>query len=501
MSNEKTSYARTLKSSSMMGGAAGINMMMGMVRTKFAAVLVGAVGAGMLANFSAILGLVGTLAGLGLGTSGVRDVAAAVAAGDQIAIGRTVITLRRMCWLTGTVGMFAMMALSPVLAQWSFGNDEHTLEIAALGVIILFGNLSSGQTALINGMRRIGDLARLGIISALVGTLISISFYFWLGLRGIVPALVLASFINLLITWQYAKRVPVPLTRMTWSESFTLAGGMVKLGVILMWTGLLSSMVTLLTVKMITTNVNLTAAGIYSAAIALSGMFVNFVLSAMSADYYPRLTSVAHDKVAINRLVNEQTEIGLLLSAPGLLATLSLAPWIIQLFYTNEFLPAVALLQWFILGCLGKIISWPLGFVMLALGKGKWFFVTETTFILLHLTLITILIKFQGLEGVAIAFSILYIVCTCVVWSIARHLTGFTWSQSSRIMLIQLTMIALAIFMAVRLLPLWPASIGSSIITLIITIYCIRGLISRVGLENRIFKLALSIPGIRHLFL
>jgi PST family polysaccharide transporter len=64
----------------------------------------------------------------------------------------------------------------------------------------------------------------------------------------------------------------------------------------------------------------------------------------MGADYYPRLTGVAHDHAAVNRLVNEQTEIGLLLAVPGLLATLALAPWIIRLFYTSEFLPAVELL-------------------------------------------------------------------------------------------------------------------------------------------------------------
>jgi PST family polysaccharide transporter len=42
----------------------------------------------------------------------------------------------------------------------------------------------------------------------------------------------------------------------------------------------------------------------------------------------------------------------------------------IKLFYTSEFLPAVTMLQWFVLGCLGRVIGWPLGFVVLALGKG-----------------------------------------------------------------------------------------------------------------------------------
>lgn len=480
-----------------MGGTAGITILLGMVRTKFAAVLIGPAGGGLLANFGAIQGLVGTLAGMGIGSSAVRDVAAAVAAGDQTAIGRTVLTLRRMCWLTGLVGMVAMAALSPILAQWTFGNQDQTLEIAALGLIILFGTLSGGQTALINGMRRIGDLARLGVASAVVGTVVSIGFYLWLGLRGIVPALVLAAGINLLITWQFAKRVPVPPASMTWSESFKEAGGMVKLGVVMMWSGLLGSLATYASVKMITTSISLPAVGIYSAAFALSGMFANFVLGAMGADYYPRLTSVAQDKAAVNRLVNEQTEIGLLLAVPGLLATLSMAPWVIHLFYTAEFLPAVVLLQWFVLGCLGRVVSWPLGFVMLALGKGRWFFGTETTFAVLHVALIAALLHWVGLQGVGIAFDVLYVVYTAAVWGVARHLTGFAWSPSSRNMLTGLTAVVVVLFITVRTLPLWPGTVVGGLVTFAMSLYCLRGLVERVGPEHRVTKLGLRVPGIK----
>jgi antigen flippase len=497
MSDKAASYARTLRSSSIMGGTAGITMLLGMVRTKFAAVLIGTVGAGMLANFGAIQGVVSTLAGLGLGSSAVRDVSAAVVAGDQTAIGRTVLTLRRMCWLTGLVGMTAMMALSPLLAHLTFGDQDHMLEIAALGLIILFGNLSSGQTAMINGMRRIGDLARMGVASAVVGTVVSIGFYLWLGLRGIVPALVLASALNLLVTLQFAKRVPVPPASMTWIESFIEAAGMIKLGVVMMWTGLLSSLATYATVKMITSSISLPAVGIYSAAFALSGMFVNFVLGAMGTDYYPRMVGVGQDKAAMNRLVNEQTEIGLLLAVPGLLATLSLAPWVIRVFYTEEFLPAVALLQWFVLGCLGRVVSWPLGYVMLALGKGKWLFATETAFILLHVALIAAMLHWVGLQGVAIAFAVMYVGHTAATRGVAQHLTGFTWSSSSSNMLMGFTAVVVTLFIAVRALPLWLGTAVGGFVTLAVSLYCLRGLVARVGPEHRITKLGLRLPVVR----
>ncbi len=431
MSADK-SYAQILKASSIMGGAAGINLLLGMVRVKFAAVFIGTTGVGLLSSFGALQGLIGTLAGLGLQSSAVREIAAAVGKGDEQAIGRAVLTLRRLCWLTGLVGMAAMMLLAPLLSQLTFGHRDYTLDIAALGVIILFGNLSGGQIALIQGMRRIGDMARANIYGAAAGTVAAIGFYAALGLRGIIPTLLAVSAIQLALSFHFARRVPVPKVSLTWRQTFAEASGMVRLGLVMMWNGLMGSAVAYLTVTLITQHEGTQAVGLYSAAFALSGMFVNFVLGAMGADYYPRLTGVASDKPAMVRMVNEQTEIGLLLALPGLLATMALAPWILQIFYTREFLGAVEMLQWFILGCLGRVISWPMGYIMLALGKSSWLIVSESVMHAVHILLIFFGLQVFGLVGVAQSFVLLYVFHIFVTLLIGRKLISFSWSNRAR---------------------------------------------------------------------
>jgi PST family polysaccharide transporter len=496
MSN-KSSYGQILKSSSIMGGAAGISLLLGMVRTKFAAVLIGTGGIGLLANFMAIQGMVGAIAGLGLQSSAVRDIVTAVASDDKQAIGRAVLTLRRMCWLTGLLGMSAMMALSPILSQWALGSGEYTLHIALLGFIILFENLSGGQMALIQGMRRIGDLARINIISATTGTIVAIVFYVYLGLQGIAPSLVLITAIRLGVCRHFARRVHVPRVEMTWAESFHDANGMVRLGVVMMWTGLIGSVVIYLTIAMITKQINLEAVGIYSAAFALSGMLVNFVLHAMGADYYPRLTSVGNDKSAMNRIVNEQTEIGLLLATPGLLATMSLAPWIVHIFYTRDFLPAADLLQWFVLGCMGRVLSWPLGFVMLALGKAKPFLMTETFFHVFHLALIIGGLLTLGIEGVAIAFFLLYICYTMAMLWIVRIQIGFKWSAATYKLVFSILPVFVIVFVGTRVFSIWPATFIGVTATVIVSIMCMRGLVHRIGFEHRLTHAVCRIHGMR----
>ena len=498
-----------------MGGAQGINLLLGMVRTKFAAVLIGPLGVGLLGNYVAIQALVGTIAGLGIQSSAVRDVAEAVGKDDPQAIGRAIVTLRRVCWLTGLLGTSAMIAFAVPLSRWTFGDvgqvvqiavpfsgwvfsiGERAGDIALLAIAILFANVSGGQMALIQGLRRIGDLALIQVIGTIAGTVISVGCYIELGLRGIVPSLLLMAGVQLVTSWYFARQVPVPKVAMTWWESLGETGSMVRLGLALMWSGLAVSLVAYLTRALITQQINLEAVGVFTAAYALSGMFVNVVLGAMGADYYPRLTAVASDRYAMNRLVNEQTEIGLLLAVPGLLATLSLSPWIIRLFYTDAFLPAAELLQWFVLGCLGRVISWPLGFVMLALGKGLWFFVTETLGNALHLILIGLGLMTLGLQGVAVAFFLMYLVYTAVVYGVSRRLTGFRWSFASRRLLLLLLPTVALTFLAGRLLPLWPATVFGLVTSAVASVLCLRGLVQRIGAEHRIVCIACRVPGVR----
>jgi antigen flippase len=203
----------------------------------------------------------------------------------------------------------------------------------------------------------------------------------------------------------------------------------------------------------------------------------------------------------MSRLVNEQTEISLLLALPGLLATLALSPWILQLFYTREFLGAAELLQWFILGCMGRVISWPLGFVMLALGKGRWFLLTETFFNLLHVALIALGLHVLGIEGVAIAFFLMYLGYILAVYLVCRHLISFSWSSAcSRIALFGLPILGVTFF-ASRILPLWLASSVGLLLTLLVSALCLRGLATRIGSDHRLIRAACKLPGARFILL
>ena len=491
-----SSYGQILKSSSILGGAQGVNLVLGLVRTKCVAVLLGPSGVGLIGLYSAATGMIGTFSGLGIGQSGVRQVAEAAVSGDRVRIARTVTVLRRVCWLTGALGWLLTAVLAWPLSQWSFGRPEHAGAIAILGVTVLLGNIAAGQTSMLQGMRRIGDIARLQVSAVVVGTIISICLYALFLDRAIVPVLLVSAVINLSISFWFARRIEIAPVQITWSETVAEARGLVGFGIVFMWSALLTAAVALLVQSLVRDRFGIEGNGIYQAAWSISGVFAGFILGAMGTDFYPRLTASASDNAAVNRLVNEQTEVGILLALPGLLATLCFSPWVIQMLYSARFAASSELLPWFVLGVFGRVVSWPLGYVQLAKGAGRWFIVTESLFSAVQVLLVWAGIEFLGLRGAAMAFAALYaLYIVGMLWTTAR-LSQFRWSASVVRLLSYSSVAVLGSFLLSQFLPTIPLAAVGGVLVLVVGVLSLRQLIRRVGTQHRLARIPLRIPGL-----
>src|SRR5260370_332893 len=73
----KIRYGQILKASAVIGSSSVLNVGFGIGRTKAMALLLGSMGVGLLGDYTAISDLVRTLAGMGVNTSGVRQIAEA----------------------------------------------------------------------------------------------------------------------------------------------------------------------------------------------------------------------------------------------------------------------------------------------------------------------------------------------------------------------------------------------------------------------------------------
>ena len=480
----KGRYGEILKSSALIGGSSVLNIAVGIIRTKAMAMMLGTSGVGLIGIYGSIMDLARSVAGMGIQSSGVRQIAESVGSGDTGRIARTVVVLRRCAVILGMIGAALLVAVSKPMSTLTFGTDTYTGNIALLSLGLFFGCVAGGQAALVQGMRRIADLAKMSVLGTLFGALVSIPIVYVLREAGIVPALVAGAGLSLLTSWWYSRKIDVCATSMTLSQVFSEAKALLKLGFVFMASGLMTLGAAYVIRIIVLRGAGFEAAGLYQAAWALGGLYVGFILQAMGADFYPRLTAVAGDHEACNRMVNEQAHVSLLLAGPGVLATITLSPLVIALFYTSEFTAAVAILRWICLGMVLRVVAWPMGFIVLAKGAQAVFFWTELLATIVHIGLAWGLVPRIGVNGAGIAFFGLYVWHGILIYFVVRRMTGFRWSSSNRCLGYAYLATVGCVFSGFYLLPPLVALAFGVVATALVGWYSLRSLCHLTAVER-----------------
>lgn len=427
----KTSYAQILKSSAIIGGSSAVNILLGIVRTKAFAVVLGPQGLGLFGLFTAISEFGKNVSGLLISISGVREIAAASHSGDPDRVAALAISVRRLAVALGLIGGALVFIFAESISEFSFGTSRYSTAVMALSVAVLLGTVSAGQTALVQGMRRIGDLARIGVVGSLLATLVCIPVVYIFREDALVSVVLLTAGFGAASSWWYSKKIRLPSVSVPPQVFFRNCSTLLKLGAVLVLTALMTIAVGYLVRVIVTRVIDVEAAGLYQAAWTLAGLYVGFILQTMGADFYPRLTAASKDHGLCAQLVNEQTEIGLLIAGPGIIATLTFAPYVLEVFYSERFLPAIDLLRWTCLGMFLRIAAWPLGYVLLAKGASGLMFMTELAANCVQVSLVWVLLHAVGLQGAGIAFMGMYAASLVILHFVVRKLIGFRWSLST----------------------------------------------------------------------
>jgi PST family polysaccharide transporter len=483
-SGSEKSYGQILKSSALVGGSSLLNVLIGMVRTKVMALLLGPAGFGLFGVFNSIATLAQAVAGMGVNSSGVRQIAEAAGSGDARRVAETSHVLRRVSFVLGLLGALLIVVLARPVAVITFGNSAHTAAVAGLAGVVLLMLISGGQSARIQGLRRIAELAKVSVASALGGTLLSIPLVYFLRERGIIPALIGVAAMTLTASWWYSRQIPVEPVSVSGTELYQESVALLKLGFAFMSSGLMTMGVAYVVRITVLRKVGMEATGLYQSAWTLGGLYVAFILQAMGADFYPRLTACIANRHRANRLVNEQVEIGLLLAGPGVLATLTFAPVAIALFYSSRFLPAVEILRWICLGTLLQVVTWPMGYIIVAKARQALFFSCEAAWAIVSLALAWVCVSYFGLKGAGIAFFGSYIFHGVLIYGVIRRLSGFRWSAENTKRCLLFFVGTAAVFVAPYFLSFSQAVALGSLATLVSAAYSVHVLLHLVPREH-----------------
>ena len=186
MMEKQNSYSHILKYTSLFGGVQVLSILVGLVRNKLVALILGPMGMGLLALFSSTIKLVGDSTNLGLSISAVRNMSGAYDSGDHEHLLRSISVFRHWSLLTSLFGMLVCIVLSPLLSSWTFSFGDHTLHFVLLAPVVALTTFSTGELAILKATRRLRDIAENSVYAMLVTLFVSVPIYYFFGYKGIV---------------------------------------------------------------------------------------------------------------------------------------------------------------------------------------------------------------------------------------------------------------------------------------------------------------------------
>lgn len=426
----ETSTRHILRSTGIIGGSSVVSVLIGLVRTKVAALVLGPAGIGLVGLAHGLITMVAAFASFGLGNVGTRQIAEAGDNAAVVAAARRAMTIAAAA--LGLLGGVALYLLREPVALWVFEDRSWARNVGwlALGVALLVGTYL--QNAVLTGLRRIGDLARVSVWSAVLATTLGIGALLVWREDALLFFVLVSPAVTFAVGAWFVARLPrsrTPSPRI--GELAPHWRALARLGLAFTVGAAASTAAQLAVRALVQRELGPVALGHYQAVLMISMNYIGFVLTAMAADYYPRLTAAIRDPEAARRTVNQQAEVALLLSGPMLIGTVALAPWLVPLLFSGEFLPAVEILRWQILGDLMKIATWPLGFLLLAGGHGRAFVAVEVGAAVVFVAATALALERFGPIAPAIAYLTMYLAYAVIVFALARRSIGFAPSRAA----------------------------------------------------------------------
>lgn len=448
---QKSSYRQIVKATSLFGGVQFFQIIISVIRSKFVAILLGPAGMGVVGLLTATTGLVAGLTNFGLGTSAVKNISEAKATDNYERISTVISVVRRLVWITGILGAVVTLVFSPWLSQFTFGNKDYTIAFIWISVTLLLNQLSTGELVVLQGLRKLQQLAKANVYGSLAGLVISVPLYYKFGVEGIVPVIIITAASTLFFTWLFTRNIVNSPSRVSRSATITEGKNMLVMGFMISMSGLISLMVAYMIRIFINRTGDVADVGFYSAGFTIINTYVGMVFTAMGTDYYPRLSLVASDDKQCKEHINQQSEIALLILAPILITFLVFLNWAVILLYSNQFLTITHMVYWATMGIFFKALSWAIAFVFLAKGASKLFFWNELGGSIHGLGFSILGYHLGGLTGLGISFFTSYVLYFLQVFAIAKIKFKFSFNSSLiKIFLIQFSL-AVICFVVVNL--------------------------------------------------
>ena len=408
MSDQEKNYSHILKYTGIFGGVQGLVILIGLVRNKFMALLLGAGGMGFNALLTSVQNFASQCTNLGISFGAVPRLSEYYEQQRVELVEYYIQVVRLWSMIAAVLGCLFCVVVSPLINDLSFTWGNHTLHYAMLGVSVAMIAITGGETAILKATRRLGSLARVQIYTTVASVFLSIPLYYFFRHSGVVPAIVLIAAAGMLVTIGYSYRL-YPLKMHFNKKQLKNGASMIRLGLAFVIAAAIGSASEMLIRAYLNVEGGLDFVGLYNIGFMLTITYAGMVFSAMESDYFPRLSGVCKDVIKTNETVNKQIEVSLLLLSPMLVALIMMLPVLVPILFSREFIPVVGMAQVAVLAMYFKVLTMPVAYITLARSLSLSYLLLETSYFVV--LVLAVMVGFQqwGLWGTGLAIVVAHV--------------------------------------------------------------------------------------------
>lgn len=483
----KSVYDHILKYTSLFGGVQVLTILIGVVRNKILAVLLATEGMGLMSLLNSAVNFISQSTNLGIPFSAVRELSERFDKGDEQQTAHSIAVVRALTLVAALLGMAVCILAGPLLNAFSFSWGNHTLHFILLAPAVGLLALTGGETAILKATRRLGEMARIQVTAVALVLLITLPLVWIFNYKAIVPLIVATALVTAALTVAYSWRVYPPklsLTATVAENKFRqmaklLAEGkpMVRLGLAFVGAAALISGAEMAIRALLNVEADLDIVGIYNAGYMITITYAGMVFAAMETDYYPRLSAVNHDMMAVRDVANKQIEVSLLILSPMLAVLILVLPILVPLLFSAKFIPAVGMAQAAVMAMYFKAVSLPVAYITLSKSDSVAYLLLEGFYAIMLVVCVIAGFRHWGIVGAGMGISLSYLIelAVNVCFTRLRYRFRLT-SQVGKYMAIHFPLGMLAYFCSTLPSPLHRYCCGSlvAILSICISVYILR---------------------------
>ncbi|HEX2864779.1 MAG TPA: oligosaccharide flippase family protein, partial [Deinococcales bacterium] len=330
------------------------------------------------------------------------------------------------------------------------GLTRTDLALVALATAITI--VVGGFQAVLNGQKRLRDLAWLNSAAAFTGTAAAVAACVYSPANAVHAAFLfplLASTVAVAVTARRLRWGP----RLGAPRAGRALGVMLPTGLAVALGAVAATATQFAARQIIVLHGSLSLAGEFQAAFSISSVYLGVILSGLAGEYYPRISAIVEEPTEVARAVRGELVLVLLLSTPVIALMMAVGPALITLLYSAKFTAAFSVLAWQLVGDVFRVSGWVFATSLLAAGANRNYFGMELLWNALYIVALPLLWPAFGFVLTGALYAPCYVIYAGVGFFLVQRRFGRLLDARTGLVFLWCALAVLASYLSLSLSP------------------------------------------------